>query len=138
MGRDAGGNALGGLDRQRKVGALLAIGLTDHQRQSQLRAALARQRQADQATAIAGHEIDVFGAGLGRRHEQIAFVLAILVVDDDHHLAGSQVSDNVLNGIEGRSGAAAVGGRIHPPSLTAQGQQPLQVARHLVHFDIHT
>jgi hypothetical protein len=49
VGRDAGGDALGGLDRQREVGALLEVGVADHQRQAQLLAALAGQRQADQA-----------------------------------------------------------------------------------------
>ena len=59
------------------------------ERQPQLLAALARQREADQAAAVARHEIDVLGAHVVRGHDQVAFVLAILVVHDHDHAAGA-------------------------------------------------
>ena len=45
-----------------KFGALVEVGVADHQRQAQLLAAVARQRQADQAARLARHEVDVLGA----------------------------------------------------------------------------
>jgi hypothetical protein len=44
-----------------------AVGVADHQRQAQFAAALARQRQADQPAAVAGHEIHVLGRTQARR-----------------------------------------------------------------------
>ena len=64
VGADAGGDAFGGLDAHREVGLeLRGIGL-HHRRQAELRAALAGQRQADQAARVGDHEIDV-----GRAHQ---------------------------------------------------------------------
>ena len=120
VGRDAGGDALGGLDRHREVGALLAVGVADHQRQAQLRAALAGQRQADQAAAEARHEVDVLGAHQARGHEQVAFVLAVLVVDDDDHAAGGEVGEDVLDAVEaGRRRRAVLAYYMHVPGLTS-------------------
>ena len=53
-----------------------------------------RQRQADQAAAFAHHEVDVFGPHLLGGHDEIAFVLAILVVDDDDHAAGADLFED--------------------------------------------
>ena len=44
-----------------------SVGVADHQRQAQLPAALARQREADQAAPVAGHEVDVLGPHRSRR-----------------------------------------------------------------------
>ena len=40
------------------------------------------------------------GVTFSRRHRQIALVLAILVVDDDDHLAGADGVDRLLDGGE--------------------------------------
>ncbi len=48
-------------------------------------------RQADQATSVLGHEVDGFGSDLFGGERQIAFVLAIFVVDDDDHSAGADL-----------------------------------------------
>ena len=61
MRRDAGRDALGRLDGNREVGRVMLIGVGHHQRQSKLRATLARQRQTDQAAAVRRHVVDVFG-----------------------------------------------------------------------------
>ncbi len=56
-----------------------------------------RERQTDQPTAEAGHEID----GLRRRHlggdDEIALVLPVLVVDQDEHAPVAGVLDHVLD-----------------------------------------
>jgi hypothetical protein len=41
-----------------------------------------------------------FRRGVLGGHDQIAFVLAILVVHHDHHLAGADVGDDIFDGIE--------------------------------------
>ncbi len=99
VGRDAGRDAFGRLDRQREVGALVGVGVADHQRQAQLAAAVAGQRQADQAAAVAGHEVDVFGTHFRRGHHQVALVLAVLVVHDHDHPALSDVVEDLVDGI---------------------------------------
>jgi hypothetical protein len=52
-------------------------------------AALARQRQADQAAAEAGHEVDGLGRDMVGGQHQVAFVLAVFLVDQDDHAAGA-------------------------------------------------
>ena len=53
------------------------------------------------------HEVDGLRRDLRRRHRQIAFVLAILVVDDDDHLAGANRLEGVLDRRERRPPAIA-------------------------------
>ena len=50
---------------------------------------------ADQAAAVGGHEVDDLRGHLLRRDRQIAFVLPILVVHDDDHLAVADGLDGV-------------------------------------------
>ena len=89
----------GGLDGQGEVGAVRAVGLAHHERQPQLAAALARQRQTDEAAAVARHEIDVLRTHALRRHDQIAFVFAILIVHEHRHLAVAKVLENLVDRI---------------------------------------
>ena len=100
VGRDAGRHALGRLDRQREVGALIKVGVADHQRQAQLAATVAGQREADQATAIAGHEIHVLGTDAGCRHDQVTLVLAVLVVHDHDHPALAEVVEDLVDRVQ--------------------------------------
>ena len=39
------------------------------------------------------HEVDRFGRHHLRRHDEVAFVLAILVVEHDHHLPGADLGN---------------------------------------------
>src|SRR5262249_52544016 len=58
-------------------------------------AALRRERQTDQTAPFLGHEVDrLRGDELGG-HRQVALVLAVRIVDDDHHLALADVLDRV-------------------------------------------
>ena len=43
------------------------------------------------------HEVDRLGRHLLRRHDEVALVLAIGVVDDDHHPAGADVLERLLD-----------------------------------------
>ena len=97
---DAGGDAFGRLDGQREVGAMFAMRLADHERQPQLAAAFGGQREADEAAAESRHEVDVIGAHLLRRHDEVAFVLAILVVHDHHHAPGGDVGEDLFDAVE--------------------------------------
>ena len=51
------------------------------------------QRQADEAAPLARHEVDRLGRDQIGGHRQVALVLAILVVDEDHHPAGADRVD---------------------------------------------
>src|SRR5690606_1054742 len=58
------------------------------------------QREADQPAPIGSHEVDGFGGDSVRRQAQIAFVLAIFVVYQDHHLAVTEIVECALDVFE--------------------------------------
>ncbi len=87
--RDAGAGAFARVDRHAHRGVAPRRVAADLERNLQMVQAFRRQRQADQATAIAGHEVDGLGRDLGRRHGQVALVLAVLVVHDHNHPPGA-------------------------------------------------
>ena len=95
-GRDAGGDALARLDRDGEGGLVARAVVLRHQRQAELLDPLAGQRQADQAARVLGHEVDRFGRGALRRDDEVALVLAVLVVDQDEHPALAGFLDDVL------------------------------------------
>ena len=82
------------------VDELLGVPL-GHLRQAELVAALAGERQADQAAAVQRHEVDHLGRGQLGRADEVALVLAVLVVGHDDDLAVAQVVDGLLDGAEG-------------------------------------
>ena len=94
---DAGAGAALGFDRHAERGFEPRRVLLDHQRDLELVEPLAGHRQADQAAAVLGHEVDRLGRHLLGGHRQVAFVLAILVVDDDDHLAAANRGDGVFD-----------------------------------------
>ena len=55
------------------------------------------QGQTDQATRVLDHEIDRFGRDVLGGDDDVAFVFAIFLVDQDDHLAGTNVGDDVLD-----------------------------------------
>ena len=63
-----------------------------------LPAALAGQRQAHQAARVRDHEVDVGRAHQLGGHDQVAFVLAVLVVDDHDHAAGADFVEQFGDG----------------------------------------
>src|ERR1039457_81615 len=85
--RDAGRGLAARLDGHGEGRSVVGRVLLDHRVQIQLVAALLRQRDADEPAALAGHEVDRGRRDVLGREADGAFVLAILVVDDDHEAA---------------------------------------------------
>ena len=98
--RDAGRHAFCGFDRHGEIGRVRGTVDAHHQRQAQLSATISRQRETDQPARVARHEVHILGAHRIRGHDQIAFVLAILVIHDHDHAAGTDVRENFIDGIE--------------------------------------
>ena len=79
----------------REVRAERRAVVTDHQGQIELAAALLREREADETPAVARHEVDRLGRRELGADQQIAFVLAVLLVDEHDHAAGTKVVDDL-------------------------------------------
>jgi hypothetical protein len=77
--------------------SLASIETGGHQAKTQLLDPLAHHREADQAAAVFGHEIDRIRRRHLRRNDQIAFVLAVLVIDQDEDAAVACVLDHLLD-----------------------------------------
>ncbi len=71
-----------------------------HERKVELVAAIFREGHADQAAAMLGHEVDGVGTDLFGGHGKVAFVFAVLVVDEDYHAALADFFDGFLDGGE--------------------------------------
>ena len=69
----------------------------DHLVQAQSVTALGAHRQADQAATVGRHKVDRFGRYRLGGHDQVALVLPILIVHQDHHLALANVLDDLFN-----------------------------------------
>ena len=102
------------------------MGALDHQRQIELLAAFLGQGEADQAAAVLGHEVDRFGRDLLGRDDQIAFILAILVVDDDHHATLAEELDRLVVGAScaGNNLRRAYPKEVAPPLWKKQKRGP--------------
>src|SRR5439155_9547779 len=71
-------------------------------------------RHADEAAAELRHEIDFFRGDELRGENQVALVLAILVVDEHGHAAGLELGDDFLNRIEAHGFARYPGENFTP------------------------
>jgi hypothetical protein len=124
------------LDRHGEGGAVRRLVVAHHQRQVELAAALLGQRQADQSAAPLGHEVDRFGRAVLGGNDEVAFVLAVFLVDQDHHAAGTHVGDD----IENRADAHGEGLWRRKPRILrcrAGRQHPLDVTCDQVDFQIN-
>ncbi len=74
--------------------------LRHHPLQAELVGALIRDRDANQTPAVCGHEIDRFRRHFFRRHDQVAFVLAIRIIGHDHHAPFGDIAKNIVNRVE--------------------------------------
>ena len=94
-GGNAGGDALARLDRGGEGGFEPGAVGPAHRLQAELVDPLLGERQADQAAAVLGHEVD----RVGRRHlggdDEIALILPVLVVDQDEHAAVARLVDDL-------------------------------------------
>ena len=68
--------------------------------QLQLVAALLGDGGAEHPAAVLEHEVDVLGGDLLRRHDEVALVLAVLVVDDDDEFALAEILDGLFYSVE--------------------------------------
>ena len=94
---DPGGGPFHGVDRHRERGALHLGVVRDHQGQAQVVEPLAEHGHADHAAGVADHERHGLGRDQLRRHDEVALVLTVGVVDHDHELAALDGLDRVLN-----------------------------------------
>ena len=98
----AGGNARRHAEARRRVDRdrerrLVRLGVVlGHLGQPQGLATLGHEREADQAPGVRRHEIDRLGGDLLRSADQVALVLAVLVVRDDDELPRPDVRDPLL------------------------------------------
>ena len=78
-------------------------------------------RRADEAGRVVQEEGDLLRRDVLGRHDEVALVLAVLVVDDHHDLARDHGGDRLLDAREvvGHLGAArgALVGRVAPRGL---------------------
>jgi hypothetical protein len=102
-GRDAGSGAVARIDRFAECRAEVGSVQRRHQRQPQRVTTLRRKRQADQAAAMRGHEVDNLGRHLFGGDGQVAFVLPIFVVHDYQNAAGANLFDGLGDGNDGHT-----------------------------------
>jgi len=98
---DARGHAVRGLDRHGEVRAVHRTVDSSHRRQVELPRVRFGDRHADQPTAVFGHEIDRIGRDAVRGDDQIALVLAVLLVDEDRHATTLELGDDLGNRTHG-------------------------------------
>jgi hypothetical protein len=79
------GHAPRRVHRDSEIGVMFFPVLRHHTLQAELVGALIRNGDTNQAPAMRRHKIHRFRRHFFRRHDQIAFVLAIRVVGHDHH-----------------------------------------------------
>ena len=56
-------------------------------------------RCAEDATAVAHHEVHLLGGNLFGGDDEVAFVLAVLIVDDDKEFTTAEVFEGFLDGV---------------------------------------
>ena len=71
-----------------------------HEGQVQLVAALFGEGKADEAAAVFGHEVDGVGGDFFGGHGEVAFVFAVLVVNENDHAALANFFDGFFDGGE--------------------------------------
>ena len=111
-----------------------ALGVVGHhQREPQLVEALALDRHADHAARVADHERHRLGRHLLGRHDEVALVLAVGVVDDDHELTPLDGGDgfSILCERHRLLSARAIELR------SVAREQSLDVLGDDVHFEVH-
>ncbi len=112
--RNASRHASARVDRLAKCGTELRRVLRRHGTDVQVLKSLFGHGQADQSASVLGHEVDGFGRDLFGGERQVAFVLAILVVDNNDHAAGADFLNRIRNVGEWGLGA-------HDVAILAEG-----------------
>ncbi len=99
--RNAGGEAVPHVDRHGEGGPERRIVERHHRIEVELLRPLDRERRAHDPRGVADDEGHLLGRAKGRRDEQIALVLAIVIVGDDDQFAAAERGDGVFNGLKG-------------------------------------
>ena len=94
---DAGGNTLPRLDRDREGRLVLGLVLLGHRRKAEFVHALPGHGEAHKSATEFGHEVDHIRRSLLGRDDEIAFVFAVLIVDEDEHAALARVLDHLFD-----------------------------------------
>ena len=97
---DARGHALGGIHRDGEIGFKKFSVLGNHSLKAEAGSALLGDGCADKAAAELCHEIDGCGSDFGGGHEEIALVLAVGVISNNHHASSTDVGNDFGNRIE--------------------------------------
>ena len=97
---NAGSHAHAGINRFAESGAMHRGVDWRHKRKVELVAALLGEREADQAAAVLGHEVDGFRSDFFGGHGEVAFVLAVFVVHEDDHATVADFFDGFFDGAE--------------------------------------
>jgi hypothetical protein len=100
--RNARADTLFRVDGDGVGGAVLVLVHGIHRQQAELVADRTVQRHAEVTRGVADHERDEFGSGLLGGEDEVALVLAVLVVDDDHGLASGDVGNRALHRVQPR------------------------------------
>ena len=108
-GRDPGGDAVAGVHGDGVRRAELVLVVRRHQRDLEPVEHLGRHRHADHAAGVADRERHQLRGRPGGGEDDVALVLAVLVVDDHDRLPGGDVGDRLLDVVEAHS--AMSGGR---------------------------
>ncbi len=90
-------NAFLGVDGYGERGFEPGRVFVDHERQLELGQPLRCQGEADEPAPVAAHEIDDLGCDLLGGDHQVAFVFAVLIVDDDDQASGADLLQRLLN-----------------------------------------
>jgi hypothetical protein len=118
----------------------VALGvLAHHERELELVAALAGDRRADQARGVLQEEGDLVRRDVLGRHDEVALVLAVLVVDDDDDLPRPMAATASSMGLANRgrrSPAPASGRRPGDRRRSRAGEELLCVLGHDVDLQV--
>src|SRR5699024_5962576 len=109
-GRAAGRAALAGVDGDGVGGAVLVLVLARHRRQAQAVAFSAGQRRTHETGTVPDEEGHQYGGGLLGGEDQIAIVLAIIVVEHYDPASGRDLGQSGVDGVETRGGFDGHGG----------------------------
>src|SRR5258706_210134 len=83
----------GGFDRYREIGAVKRSVYRRHRCEAELPSALLGDRHAYEASAELGHEIDNIRRDGVSRDDEVAFVFALLFIDQYRHPARLELGD---------------------------------------------
>jgi hypothetical protein len=113
-GGDSGGDSVARFDGGGEGGFVPGAVVAAHQAEAELLDAAPGQCKADEAAAVPGHEVH----GVGRRHlsrdDEIAFILPVLVIDQDEHAAVARLVDQLF-----RAGKETAGHRVGHQRLSS-------------------